>query len=128
MEDKRSVTDILLNLDPPELPKKEIKIKRLSNLADTDVVFILQALPYSRIAEIRKLSSEEDLSVNITLAGVVSPNLRDSRLCEKYKAVTPVELLKNHQLLMAGEIEDISREVEKLSGFRTVTIEEIKKK
>lgn len=128
MEDKRSITDILLDLEPPNLPKKEFKVKRLSKLAGTDVVFTLQALPYSRIAEIKKMSSEENLTVNIALAGVISPNLRDSRFCEKYKAVTPVELLKNNMLLLPGEVEDISREIEKLSGFRTVTIEEIKKK
>ena len=39
-------------------------------------------------------------------------------------AVKP--LLK--RLLLPGEIEDISREIEKLSGYRVVTLKEIKKK
>ena len=32
------------------------------------------------------------------------------------------------KLLLPGEIEDLSREVEKLSGYRSVTIEQVKKK
>jgi hypothetical protein len=31
-------------------------------------------------------------------------------------------------MLLPGEIEDLSRTIEKLSGYRTDTIEEIKKK
>lgn len=124
---ERSVLDILLDIDPPQLPEKDFKLKRLSKLAGEDVVFKLRALPFARVAEIKKLSNEENLSINIVLAGVVSPNLRDGRLCEKYKAATPAELLKSDSLLLAGETEDIAREIEKLSGFRKVTIEEIKK-
>lgn len=128
MSDERNVIDLLLDLDPPKLPEKEFKVKRLSKLCGSDVVFTLRALPYSRVAEIKKLSSEDDMSVNIVLAGVVSPNLRDSRLCDRYNAPTPAELLKSNVLLLPGEIEDISREIERLSGYRTVTVEEIKKK
>ncbi len=126
MEREQNVIDLLLNLDPPRLPDKEIKIKRLTKLCGADVVFKIRALPYTRVAEIKKMSGEEDMSVDIVLAGVVLPDLRDKRLCEKYNAVTPAELLK--KLLLPGEIEDISREVEKLSGYRALTIEDIKKK
>jgi len=126
--DKRSVVDLLLDLDPPKLPEKEFKVKRLSELCGSDVIFTLQALPYSRVADIKRLSGEDDMSIDIVLAGVKSPNLRDSRLCEKYKAATPAELLKSNSLLLPGEMEQISREIEKLSGFRTTTVEEIKKK
>ena len=66
------------------------------------------------------------MSVHIVLAGVISPDLKSEELKKKYNAVTPVELVKN--MLLPGEIEDISREIEKLSGYRTTTIEEIKKK
>ena len=51
----------------------------------------------------------------------VQKNLEKSAGCE-----TTVDLIK--RLLLPGEIEDISREIEKLSGYRVVTLKEIKKK
>ena len=45
---------------------------------------------------------------------------------EKYGVPTPTELVK--KVLSAGEIEEISKQIEVLSGYRTKTIEEIKKK
>lgn len=120
-----SCRHLLLNLDPPKLPEKEIKIKRLTKLCGADVSFKIRALPYSRVADVRRVAGD-DMSIDIILAGVVSPDFKDGRLLAKYKAVTPAELVK--AMLLPGEIEDVSREIEKLSGFRTVTIEDIKKK
>lgn len=119
------VLDLLLNMNIPELPEKEYKIKRLSNLCGAPVVFKLRALPFSRAAELTK-SLKDDLEVHIILAGVVEPNLKSKELLEKYNAVTPAEMVK--KMLLPGEIIDISRAIEKLSGYRTDTIEEIKKK
>ena len=56
---------------------------------------------------------------------MTAPNLRDKALLEKHHAPTPAELVKG--LLLPGEIEDLSREVERLSGYRTATLEEVKK-
>ena len=117
---------LLLGLTPPELPEKEIKIKRLSAVAGKPVIFRLRALPYAKVNEINKL---DETTVHIVLAGVVEPNLRDAALCEHYKAVTPAELVK--KLLLPGEIEDVARAIESLSGYRGNSIElveEIKKK
>ncbi|MEA5136474.1 MAG: hypothetical protein VB035_10110 [Candidatus Fimivivens sp.] len=125
MDKEQNVIDLLLNLDPPSLPEKDIKIKRLTKLCGADVVFKIRALPYSKVADVRKLAGD-DMGVDIVLAGVVSPDLKDGRLLQKYKAITPAELVKT--MLLPGEIEDVSREIEKLSGFRAVTIEDIKKK
>lgn len=122
---EKSVIDMLLNLEPPKLPEKQIKLKRLSKLCEAEVSFAIRALPYGRVADIRKLGSD-NMDVDIILAGVIAPDLKDKRLCDKYGAATPAELVK--KMLLPGEIEDISREIERLSGYRTVTIEEIKKK
>ena len=118
------VIDLLLKTDVPDLPEKEFKVKRLSELCGGDVVFSLRALPYSRAAELSKM--EADSSVHIILAGTVSPDLKNSELLEKHAAATPAELVK--KMLLPGEIEDLSREVEKLSGYRQRTLEELKKK
>ena len=66
------------------------------------------------------------MEVHIVLAGVKAPDFKDKALLSKYGAATPAELVK--KLLLPGEITDMSREIEKLSGYRTSTIEEIKKK
>lgn len=116
--------DLLLGLKPQELPTKKVKLKRLSKACGEDVVFALRGLPYDRVAEIKELNTD-DMSVDIVLAGVTSPNLRDKGLMEKYHTPTPAEMVK--VMLLPGEIEDLTREIEKLSGYRVTTLEEIKK-
>lgn len=117
--------DLLLKADIPDLPEKEFKLKRLSTICGAPVIFKLRGLPYNRASELIK-SQKEDLNVHILLAGTVEPDLKDSELLAKFHAETPAELVK--KMLLPGEIEDLSRAVEKLSGYREVTIEEIKKK
>ena len=117
--------DLLLKMDIPNPPEAEYKIKRLSKLCGQDVIFKLRALSYSRTAEIIR-QNPEDMNVHIVLAGVVDPDLRSKELMEKYNAPTPAEMLK--KMLLPGEIEDVSRAIEKLSGYRVDTIEEVKKK
>lgn len=117
--------ELLLKMEPPKPETKEIKVKRLSRLCGEDVVFKITQLSYSKVAEIKEMGGD-DVSVDILLAGVVEPDLKDKALKSKYRAETPAELVK--KLLLPGEIEDISREVEKLCGYRTATVEEIKKK
>ncbi len=119
-----NVLDLLLGMEKAKLPEKSVKLKRLSKACGADVVFTLRALPYNRVAEIKETASD-DMTVDILLAGVVSPSLRDKGLLDKYHAPTPAELVK--ALLLPGEIEDLSREVERLSGYRTATVEEVKK-
>ncbi len=117
--------DLLLKLGVQELPEKEYKLKRLSGLCGAPVVFKLRALPYSRASEMTK-AQHVDMEVHIVLAGVVEPNLKSPELMSKYGAATPAEIIK--KMLLPGEIIDISRAVERLSGYRIDTIEEVKKK
>lgn len=119
------VIDILLNNDPVKAEEKDYKIKRLSKAYKEDVIFKLRGLGYSRVAEIKNMNSE-DVSVHIVLAGVREPNFKNKDLLEKYNAPNPAELIK--KMLLPGEIEDISKAIELLSGYRKNTIEEIKKK
>ena len=117
--------ELLLKTDIPNLPEKEVKLMRLSEICKGDIVFKLRAMSYNRTAEIKK-SAEDDMNVHIILAGTVEPNLKDADLMAKYKAPTPAELVK--VLLLPGEIDDIAREIEVLGGYRNVTVEDIKKK
>lgn len=127
MNEKMSMIDLLLKPEVPnvqkELPTKEYKVKRLSELCGADVVFSLRALPYGRVAEL-KGSMDDDLDVDILLGGVVSPDLKDAALKAKFGGATTAETVK--AMLLPGEIADIARAVERLSGYRMDTIEEVK--
>ena len=119
-----NVMDLLLKAQSRKLPEKKVRLKMLSKELGQDVIFKIRALSYSEVARIRE--KEEDMNVYIVLAGVVEPNLRSTELMQKYDAPTPIEMIK--AMLLPGEIEDISRQIERLSGYRVETLEEIKKK
>ena len=128
MEEKK--TDLLSLLLRPELPNvlRELptasyRVKRLSELAGEDVVFTLRALPYGKVQAIRA-STAGDANLDILLAGCSEPDLKAPELREKYGGATPAETAK--AMLLPGEIEDLARAVERLCGYRRVTIEEIK--
>ena len=106
-----------------QLPVKQIKLKRLSELLGEELTLTLRALPYGKVEELRE-STSLDLNVHILLAGVVEPDLKDKRLREKFGGATPAETVK--AMFLPGEIEDISREIERLCGYRMATVEEVK--
>lgn len=123
-------TDMLSLLLRPELPnvQKDLpiaryKVKRLNELLGTDVVFTLRALPYGKVQQLRE-SQSADVSIHILLQGCVDPDLKAPELKERFGGATPAETVKN--MLLPGEIEDLSRAVERLCGYRRLTIEEIK--
>lgn len=121
-----SVLDLLLGGSIPnvekDLPTATYKIDRLSAIAGHDVVFKLKALPYGKVHDIERFT--QDVDVNILLAGCVEPNLKDERLQEKFGGATPSDVVK--KMLLAGEITDLSQAIEKLSGYRRMTITEVK--
>ena len=121
-----SVLDLLLGGSIPnvekDLPTATYKIDRLSALAGHDVVFTLKALPYGKVHDIERFT--QDVDVNILLAGCVEPNLKDERLQAKFGGATPADVVK--KMLLAGEITDLSQAIEKLSGYRRLTITEVK--
>lgn len=103
-----------------DLPEKQFRVERLSK--QEPVVFTLRGLPYGCVQELREIN--KDPSIHILLAGCVEPDLKDPALMDKFGASTPVEMVTC--LLLPGEIEDLSREVEKLCGYRRRTIDEVK--
>ena len=121
-----SVLELLLGKEivdvSKSLPTARYEIPRLSKAAGAPVVFVLQALPYGRTQDMKRLT--QDSEVQILLAGCVEPDLKAAALQAKFGGVTPAETLK--ALLLPGEIADLSAAVERLSGYRRITIEEVK--
>ncbi len=115
--------ELLLAMELPQPQQQQYKIKRLSALCGQDVVFTLGQLTYNRVEQLRQMEHESD--IHIVLAGVVKPDLRSPELMSKYQAAPPAELVK--KLLLPGEIEDLKRAIERLCGYRQLTIEQIKK-
>lgn len=123
---EKSVLDLLLDRFTPNVEKNRptaaYRIDRLSEVLGAEVVFELQGLSYGKVHDLERFTQDAD--VNILLAGCVSPDLRDSRLMERFEAVTPAEMVK--KLLLPGEIADLAHAVERLSGYRRSTITEVK--
>lgn len=119
--------DLLLKVNPEslELPTKEVKMNRLSELLGEEVLFAIQALPFDKVTEIRE-SNSTDIDVHMIIEAVQEPSLKSPALLEKFKAVTPVELVK--KILLSGEIEELYLKISKMSGYGRDMIEEIKKK
>ena len=120
----RQFLELMLRPEVPNvqqaLPEGEYRVKRLSRLVGADVVLRLKGLPYGKVQEFKEM--EKDVSIHILLAGC--GELKDPALKAKFGGATPAETVK--AMLLPGEIEDLSRAVEKLSGYRMNTIEEVK--
>ena len=109
----------LLSQDGPALRTKTVRLKR------TGAEVKLKGISFDRLMELREMDSR-DTPVHIVLAGMAEPVFKDKDAMDRHHAVTPAELVKN--ALLPGEIIDLQAEIEKLSGFRGKTLEEIKKK
>ena len=106
-----------------QLPTKQVEVKRLSEILGEKAVFTLRALPYGRVQDLRRMPESEQ-EIQILLAGCVDPDLRSDRLMAHFGAATQVDAVR--ALLLPGEIADLSMEVERLSGYRRRTIDEVK--
>lgn len=115
---EKTALDILL-AGEKQLPvqEKQFRLKRL------DIVLTLKSLSYSRVQEIKKIGT--DIQLHQVLAGVRDPDLKNQALLDHYGAATPIELVQ--LMFSAGEIEEICFEIDRLSGYRQVTLEAVKK-
>ncbi len=130
MENNEKKTDVLEQLLRPEaknvaknLQEKSVEVTRLSKAVGEPVIFKLRGLPYGRVQEMAKHGV--DAEPHIVLVGCVSPDFKNASLKEKFGGETPIDRIKN--VLLPGEIADLSREIEKLTGYRYTTIADVKK-
>lgn len=114
----------LLQSQVPTPQTKQFRHKRLSEICGGDVIFTLREIGFSKVAEIQKLhAGDGEMDVHTVLATTVEPDFRNKELLEKYGAATPAELVK--KMLRPGEITDLARQGEILSGFRVNTLESL---
>lgn len=129
-----STLDLLLKLDQSKLkrPRKEIEIKRLSELTGGKAVFVCEALTADEMEGIQEMVldvKKQDVDVSemqalTVLAGVREPNLKDRGLLDYYNAPTPKELLR--KLLLPGEIAAVYNAISALSGYGEDAVQEVK--
>lgn len=123
-EAEPDVLELLLSA-APQVPEKELVMTRLSKELKKEVRFKIRAMSYSTVSEF--IRGKDDSSFLVVLEGLISPNLKDPRLLAKYNAATPLELLKNPAFLLPGEVENLSIEIERLSGYTNGTFKEVVK-
>ena len=135
--DGMSVLDILLSGSVRNVTKEpetaEVEIKRLSKDMGAPVVLPLRGLTYNEVAE---LQGDRQMELKVVLAGVQTPIFSDVRMARKLgllqeneewgaHGVTRLDVVK--ALLDPGEIAEISRAIQKLSGYLKTTVHEVKK-
>lgn len=125
-EKEDSILDLLLqdSVRPVKnnLPTAKYEVTRLSAVLGKTAIFKLTGFPTAARQELKRLTEEAD--IQILLAGCVEPDLKSPALQQKFGGVTPAETVKN--MLLPGEIADLSIAVEKLCGYRRDTIAEVK--
>ncbi len=103
---------------------------RLSKEMGEDVVLKIKALTYSQVCNMRK---SENMDLDVTLACLVEPNLKDERLAVHYGVLQAGEewgrrgmMPKDLALAMfnPAELQDISMRAQRLSGFMTEGLRE----
>jgi hypothetical protein len=129
-----NILDLLLKEDVSKIkkPTKKVEIKRLSKVFGQKIIFTCEGLDSNQLQYINE-SSENDGEQDIAqmrrltvIEGVKDPSLKSKELCEKFKAVTPNELLKDDKFLLPGEILSLYRVVSDLTGFNDDAVAEIK--
>lgn len=127
-----NTVEMLLKLDAKkiELPKKEVEVKRLSDLVGSPFILKLQGLDSKTQDEVREMGIKEndidykEVKLGTILAGVKEPSLRDESLRKHFGAVTPYDLIQ--KLFTPGESDALYEEISKLSGYGDNAVEEIK--
>lgn len=125
---ENNIVNTLMELDPEKLvrkTRKEIEIKRLSNIMGKPFMVSVAAIPGERYMELAGNMVDEEgavdfaqlhsVNVNLSLAGMVSPDMKDRELQKHFGCATPKDLLD--KFFNGGEISKIADAVTELSGY-----------
>jgi len=120
--------DMLMRLDREkvaEVPVKDIKANRLSQLMGQDVTVEIKALAGDTYMDLLATATNKKGNVDVSktyraqalivVEAMQSPSLKDKELQVHFGAVSPIDLAKT--LFPGGELTKIFQEVADLSGF-----------
>lgn len=124
---RMNLVEKLLAVDKKEfdkIEKKEISSKQLSKLLGDDAKVTIQVVDGDLFSGLSASGMDEDGEVDysrlfstnakIAAAGIVDPDLKDEALLKHLGVATPADAAKK---IFKGEINKISAEISKLSGF-----------
>ena len=134
---ENNLINILMETDPEKLArraKKEVEIKRLSDILGAPFIVTVKALPGERYSELVGNMVDDDGDVDyamvynanlmVALDGMVSPDVRNRDLQKHYGCATPKELME--VLFNGGEVVKIADAVTELSGYGKDTEKKVK--
>jgi hypothetical protein len=120
--------DMLMRLDREkvaEVPVKDIKANRLSQLMGQDVTVEIKALAGDTYMDLLATATNKKGNVDVSktyraqalivVEAMQSPSLKDKELQVHFGAASPIDLAKT--LFPGGELTKIFQEVADLSGF-----------
>lgn len=122
-----NLVERLLAVDRKEfdkIEKKEIPSKQLTKLLGADAKVIIQAVDGDLFGGLSASGLDDDGEIDysrafstnakIAAAGIVNPDLKNEELLKHLGVATPADAAKK---IFKGEINNISAEIAKLSGF-----------
>ena len=132
-----NLINILMETDPENLvrnTKKDIEIKRLSDLFGSPFVVTVKAIPGDRYSELAGRMIDDDgnpdyteaynVNVLVSIDGLVSPDVKSNDLQKHFGCASPKDLLD--KLFNGGEIAKIADAITDLSGFGKDTEKKVK--
>lgn len=125
-----SIIDLLMETDVEKLQannQKDFEIKRLSEVLGQK--FIVNCRPLTNeqvthIGEVSRNNTEIKLNSVMEACKIEGKRLNNKDLMEKFKVVTPLDLL--NKLFLPGEIFELYNIVNELSGYGKDAVREIK--
>lgn len=134
---ENNLISILMESDPERLERKarrDIEIKRLSEVLGTPFVVTVKAIPGERYSELAGSMMDENGNVDYTkgyttnvmvaMEGMVSPDIKNVDLQKHFGCRTPKDLMD--KLFNGGEITKIADAVTDLSGYGKDTEKKVK--
>ena len=133
-----NTVDILLGMDRAEFEnvnEKSLEIKRLSKKAKQPFMVKIGAIPARRLTKFLSGTTDKsgqvqmdkayDANVNICLAGLIDPSMKEKKLMDGLGCNTPGETLE--KIFQPNEINMIADAIMELSGFAgNDVVEEVK--
>ncbi len=113
-----NINDFLLNNNVTNEIEKEVFVSdRFKDDNENHLPFKIRNITSNEVAEMGRLSSVQSINEDVYVVAkcCVAPNFKSVELQKHYNVNGDVELVRN--ILLPGEIANLSKEILKISGF-----------